>query len=281
MALTVRNHDRYAAGRTYVYPVVSRRARGVSVGINLNPNQACNWRCIYCQVPELSRGIGPTIDLALLEREFTEQLDDILEGDFLERLVPEGSRRFNDVAFSGDGEPTSSPDFEDAVRLVARLLRARASADEVKLVLITNGSLVHTESVQRGLTAFGEAGGIIWYKLDAATDEGLARLNDARGGVTRSTTNLQTACSLARTWLQTMVLAVDGEPPRHAEREAYKAVVSRAVDEGWGLEGIHLYGLARQSFQPEAERLSPVTPEFLETYADELRALGLEVTVSP
>jgi wyosine [tRNA(Phe)-imidazoG37] synthetase (radical SAM superfamily) len=54
--LTVADHDRGSAGLTYVYPVVSRRAGGVSVGINLNVNNACNWRCIYCQVPGLTRG---------------------------------------------------------------------------------------------------------------------------------------------------------------------------------------------------------------------------------
>jgi len=41
--LTIHNHNRDSAGYAYVYPVVSRRAGGVSVGINLNPNNACNW----------------------------------------------------------------------------------------------------------------------------------------------------------------------------------------------------------------------------------------------
>ena len=67
--LSVVNHDRDAAGLTYVYPVVSRRAGGVSVGINLNPNNACNWRCVYCQVPHLVRGAAPPIDEDQLEAE--------------------------------------------------------------------------------------------------------------------------------------------------------------------------------------------------------------------
>ena len=57
--LTVTDHSRDSAGMTYVYPVVSRRAGGVSVGINLNPNNACNWACVYCQVPDLARGTAP------------------------------------------------------------------------------------------------------------------------------------------------------------------------------------------------------------------------------
>ena len=55
---------------TYVYPVVSRRAGGVSIGINLNPNNACNWRCVYCQVPDLKRGAAPAIEL----KKFTASL---------------------------------------------------------------------------------------------------------------------------------------------------------------------------------------------------------------
>ena len=42
--LSVSDHDRNSAGLTYVYPVISRRAGGVSVGVNLNVNNACNWR---------------------------------------------------------------------------------------------------------------------------------------------------------------------------------------------------------------------------------------------
>ena len=49
--------------------LTASRAGGVSIGINLNTNNACNWRCIYCQVPELARGTAPPIDLLLLEKE--------------------------------------------------------------------------------------------------------------------------------------------------------------------------------------------------------------------
>src|SRR5512137_2236300 len=88
--LTVKDHSRDSAGMLYVYPVVSRRAGGVSIGINLNPNNACNWRCLYCQVPNLGRGGPPPIDLRRLEGELDEMLDAVVVGDFLERRVPEG-----------------------------------------------------------------------------------------------------------------------------------------------------------------------------------------------
>ena len=105
--LSTTDHSRDSAGLRYVYPVVSRRAGGVSIGINLNTNNACNWRCIYCQVPELARGTAPAVDLVLLEKELDGFLHELQHGDFMQR-VPVEARRINDIAISGNGEPTSA-----------------------------------------------------------------------------------------------------------------------------------------------------------------------------
>src|SRR5512134_3149191 len=91
--LSTTNHDRNSAAMRYVYPVVSRRAGSLSVGINLNTNNACNWRCIYCQVPNLTRGAAPPVDLEVLERELRDFLGSVLRGDFLAKRVPEEMRR--------------------------------------------------------------------------------------------------------------------------------------------------------------------------------------------
>lgn len=37
-------------GNRFVYAVISQRAHGLSIGINLNPNKACNFDCAYCEV---------------------------------------------------------------------------------------------------------------------------------------------------------------------------------------------------------------------------------------
>src|SRR5580765_6414798 len=113
MRLETHDHDRDSAGLLYAYPVVSRRAGGVSVGINLNPNNACNWRCIYCQVPDLVPGMAPPIDVGRLENELDGFLDGLLNRGWMEEHVPEGSRVLKDVAFSGNGEPTSSRQFSE------------------------------------------------------------------------------------------------------------------------------------------------------------------------
>lgn len=254
----------------------------MSVGVNLNPNAACNWRCIYCQVPGLSRGAGPGIDLARLAGELADGLDEVLAPGWLEAHVPAGLRRLNDVAFSGDGEPTTSPDFPAAVEVAAEALAARGLAGTVKLLLITNGSQLHRSAVREGVRRLAAAGGELWFKLDGATDAALRIVNDARTTIDRQRENLVTAARLASTWVQTLVFRLDGRPSLgDAGRAAYVTLLRGVIAEGVSLRGVHLYGLARPSYQPEAPRLAPLPAAWLETFAAEIReGTGLEVSVA-
>lgn len=279
--LTVSEHDRHAAGLTYVYPVVSRRAGGVSIGINLNLNDACNWRCIYCQVPGLIRGSPPPIDVPLLERELHGFLEGILHGDFMERRVPPESRRLNDIAFSGNGEPTSAREFAAAVDAVGGVMREFDLVGKIKLVLITNGSLVHQPRVQTGLTRLAPLGGEVWFKLDRATAAGIRAVNSTRTTMEKVLRNLHIAARLCPTWLQTCVFALDGRPPAAHEVDAYVSCLARLRSEGVDLKGVMLYGVARPSHQPEAKRISEVPEAWLNELADRIRALGTSVIVTP
>ena len=281
MRLSTKIHDRDAAGFVHVYPVVSRRAQGVSVGINLNPNNACNWRCVYCQVPDLQRGAAPEIDLDLLETELTTFLDAIQNGDYMERCVPEESRRLNDIALSGNGESTTSKQFDEVVERTTRALDKFGLLGEVPLVLITNGSLIQRPEVQRGLSLMATARGEVWFKLDSATPEGRARLNDTQAGNERVAENLRLCASLYPTHIQTIAVAMDDEPPNAAEQGAYLDFLREALADGVPLRDVLLYGLERVSYQPEAERLSKLPEEWLRTFAGRIEALGLPVRVHP
>ena len=263
---------------TYVYPVVSRRARGISIGINLNPNNACNWRCVYCQVPGLTRGAAPEIDLTKLERELRQMLNDVLNGSFMRERVPEEGRRLKDIAFSGNGEPTSSPEFAQAITIAERVMRDFDLAGEIPLRLITNGSLVEKPGVLDAIAHLGKCNGEVWFKVDAATQEGIARINDARLNPQGMLERLRLCAQQCPTWVQTCIFALDGEPPPEHEIEAYLALLRQAAD---AIAGVHLYGLARPSMQPEAPRLSRLTEAWMESLADRIRQLGLPVNVSP
>ncbi|MDP1939308.1 MAG: radical SAM protein, partial [Gallionella sp.] len=203
MTLNVVDHDRNSAALRYVYPVVSRRAGGVSVGINLNPNNACNWRCIYCQVPDLVRGTAPPVDMALLEAELRGFLNELLHGDFMQTRVPEGARRLNDIALSGNGEPTSAAEFAEVIALIARVRRDLSLSETVKTVLITNGSLLHRDDVVLGLREMAGIQGEVWFKLDRASEAGMLRVNDTHARIDKVRDNLIAAINACPTWLQT------------------------------------------------------------------------------
>ncbi len=273
---------------TYVYPVVSRRAGGVSVGVNLNPNNACNWACVYCQVPDLVRGTAPEIDLVRLEAELRAMLTDILRGDFMQTRVPAEARHLNDIALSGNGEPTSARAFPQIIELIGRVMadfglvgpEGNPERKTAKLVLITNGSLADRPRVQEGLKKMAALNGEVWFKFDRATASGMRAINQTRISPDKQFERLAVAASLCPTWLQTCVLAVDGAPPAEAEQQAYLAVAARIRAQKIPVQGVLLYGLARPSMQPQASRLSALPIEWLNAFAEKIRAAGLPVKVT-
>ncbi|MHB9119819.1 MAG: radical SAM protein [Burkholderiales bacterium] len=278
--LTSYDHSRAAAGLTYVYPVVSRRAGGVSVGINLNPNNACNWRCVYCQVPDLARGSAPALDMARLEGELRGLLQDILHGDFLARRVAPEARRLNDIALSGNGEPTSAREFDEVVALLGKVMADFDLTGKIKLVLITNGSLIRRQAVQQGLRRMAALNGEVWFKLDSATEAGRRRINGTRMAMARVKENVALAASLCPTWLQTCMFAWDGRAPSEAEQQAYLACVAELRQQPVPLQGVLLYSLARPSMQAEAPRLSALQADWMEMFAEKIESLGVPVKLS-
>lgn len=276
--LNIHDHRRDSAGMKYVYPVVSRRAGGVSIGINLNVNNACNWACIYCQVPGLTRGGPPEIDLRQLENELRDFLREATSGDYLAKNAPAGSRRLVDVAFSGNGEPTSAREFPETVEIAGRVLKEFGLLDSVRLRVITNGSLMHRPGVRRGIARVGALGGEIWFKIDRGTTEGISRVNGILTTPDKIRKAVSTCSKLAPTWVQTCFFAIDGAPIDSREFDAYLELIASISKQ---IRGVHLYGLARPSQQPDAKRLSALDAEALSSFAQRIAALGVRVIANP
>jgi len=276
--LTTTNHNRDVVGLKYVYPVISRRAGGVSIGINLNVNNACNWRCIYCNVPNLTRGTPPPIELDVLEQELRAFLTEVLHGDFMQRFVHEEDRQLKDLAFSGNGEPTSAKEFPQAVALVEKVLRDFGLLGNIKVRLITNGSLLDKPLVLEGIKLLAKCNGEVWFKVDAGSKDAIARINDVTLNPQSHIQRLKICTEACPTFIQTCMFALDGSPPSEEDILAYLALIDQVKDV---IQGVHLYGVARLSEQPEAGRLSRLSPEWLEAMAQRIRQLGLTVYVSP
>jgi wyosine [tRNA(Phe)-imidazoG37] synthetase (radical SAM superfamily) len=279
--LTLGQHDRDSTGMKYVYAVVSRRAQGVSVGVNLNPNNACNWRCIYCQVPNLVRGKAPEVDFAQLEDELDRMLGDIVDGSFMEERVEPAFRRLNDIALSGNGESTTALEFPEVVELIGRMLDKYDLLGQAKLVLITNGSMIDQPRVLGAIARMAELNGEVWFKLDRATKSGLSSVNSVKMDPEDHLARLRTVARLCPTKIQTCMFALDGEVPADEEVEAYVGAIEKLIEEQVPLRGVLIYGLARESHQAEASRLSRVSEEWLAGLGERIAALGLDVKVTP
>jgi len=280
--LTVKDHNRNAAGLTYIYPVISRRSGGLSIGINFNTNNACNWHCVYCQVPNLTLGAAPELDFKLLETELKFFLQDVLHGDFYDRFEMEPELRvIKDISISGNGEPTSVKDFAKAIELIIRVTEQAKISDPFQYVLITNGSLIHHSDIQDGLKLLNQYNGQVWFKLDSATDKGRDLTNHSALSLQKHTENLLISARLCSTWVQTCMLQFEsGQGLVNAtEQEAYLALLQQ-VSQQVSLQGVMLYSLARESLQPEANMITSVTEQQLNDFAQRIRQLGLTVKAS-
>ena len=275
--LSIHDHSRELSGLKYIYSVISRRAGGLSIGVNLNVNNACNWQCIYCEIPNLTRGSPPPIELDVLEDELRFFLHEIIHGDFMEKNVAIEDRHLKDIAFSGNGEPTSAEEFPQVILIVKKILEEFNLLHKIKIRLITNGSLMHKESVLEGIQVLAKMNGEVWFKVDAALEENSKVINQINIKPQQAIDRLKRCSEICPTFVQTCIFTIDNKEPNNKEIDAYIKLIDSAKK---SIKGVHLYGIARPSMQPEAYRLGRVNINVLENIADQLHNNGIESTVS-
>lgn len=147
--------------RSTVYGPVTSWRFGRSLGVDLIMGEStCSFDCVYCQ-------LGPIVHVTTERREFVPISR--VEAD----LAASPHHDVDVVTFSGSGEPTL------ALNLGAALRAVKAITGKPTQVL-TNATLLHLPEVRADLAAADR----VSAKLDAATDEGLRRVNRAAAGVT-------------------------------------------------------------------------------------------------
>ena len=275
--LSIHDHSRELSGLKYIYSVISRRAGGLSVGINLNVNNACNWQCIYCEIPNLTRGTPPPIELDVLENELRFFLHEIIHGDYMEKNVSIEDRHLKDIAFSGNGEPTSAEEFPQVILIVKKILQEFSLLHKIKIRLITNGSLMHQDSVLKSIELLKEINGEIWFKVDAATEETIKTINQVNLKPNQILERLLNTANICPTFVQTCIFMIDGKSPNEKDIDAYVELINKAKK---NIKGVHLYGLARPSLQPRAKDLGRISEEELQSIAKKLLDLNIPTTVS-
>ncbi|MHC4181539.1 MAG: radical SAM protein, partial [Planctomycetota bacterium] len=218
------DHDRSFEGNRYVYPVLSRRAGGISIGVNLNRDKSCNFNCIYCQVDRSAPARKESVDVDRLAGELDRMIELVASGRIYQgstfSQTPEPLRRFSDVALSGDGEPTTHPDFERVVGRCAEV-RSRRELGDVKLVLITNASMFHRRRVRRALGMLDSNNGEIWAKLDAGSEVYYQQAARTVVPFQQILDNLTAAATVRPVVIQSLLMRIFAEAPPLAEQEAY------------------------------------------------------------
>ena len=275
--LNIHDHSRELSGLKYIYSVISRRAGGLSIGVNLNVNNACNWQCIYCEIPNLTRGTPPPIKLDLLEQELRFFLHEIIHGDYMEKNVSVEDRHLKDIAFSGNGEPTSAEEFPEVILIVKKILEEFNLLHKIKIRLITNGSLMHKASVIKAVEMLKEMNGEVWFKVDSATEDSIKTINQVNLKPHQILERLRNSINVCPTFIQTCIFTIDGKGPSEKDIDAYLQLVSEVKT---NIQGVHLYGLARPSLQPQAKSLGRISQEALDDIAIKLRNLNVATTVS-
>ena len=242
------NHNRIYGSNRFVYPVLSRRSNGVSLGVNLNPDKVCNFDCIYCQVDRTTRSETRFIEMDQLLAELRTTLDFITSGEFFGdgpfKDIPPELKRLNDIAFSGDGEPTTYKNF-DAIISACASLKQELELDDVKMVLITNASMFHRDHVKAGLQILDENQGEIWAKLEAGTEAYFQIIDRTSFKLQEIVDNIAAAAQRRSVVIQSLFMNVNGVAPSNEELLAFCSRLSEIVTAGGAIDHVQIYTVAR------------------------------------
>jgi wyosine [tRNA(Phe)-imidazoG37] synthetase (radical SAM superfamily) len=245
-----RNHPHTYEDNRFVYVVVSRRSGGVSIGINLNPEKACNFDCVYCQVDRTVRG-RPAMrksELPQLAEELHEMVRLVTSGELFQYPqfinTPQPLRRLNDIALSGDGEPTASPQFQ-AVIDICVAARLQSKLEEVKIVIISNATMFRRPNVKAALAMLDQNNGEIWGKLDAGTEAYYREIDRSDVPLADVIENLVDVSTLRPIVIQTLFMRLSGVGPSAEELQAYCGQLQTIVARGGQIKLVQIHTVAR------------------------------------
>ncbi len=264
-------HSRNFEQNRFVYPVISRRSGGVSIGVNLNPDKVCNFDCIYCQVDRTRQSETRFVETEALLNELRGILELVMSGELFEidKFVetPADFRRLNDIAFSGDGEPTTFRNFDEIIQACAEVKR-EVRATQAKMVLITNASMFHRPHVQKGLEILDQNQGEIWAKLDAGTEAYFQQVDRSKFSLQHVMDNLILAARARPIVIQSLFMRIEGQSPGPSEMEAYCDRLNEILAAGGKIKLVQIYSVARQ---PAESFVTPLANAEVDRWVEEVQ----------
>ncbi len=247
----IQDHSRRFESNTYVYPVISRRAGGISIGVNLNINKKCNFSCVYCQVDRTASDTQPEFDISQLRAELETILHEYQTGVLGEypqfKDINSSKKQLKDICISGDGEATTRPEFLSVCQLIHELQSTHSDLN-LKLILITNATMLNRPAVAEGVALITSNNGEIWTKLDAGTEAWFSEIDRSSYTLNTIVETIAHTAQKVNIQIQTMVCSVNGTTFTDSEIDAYIGQVRRIVDAGKeNVLAVQLYSVARQT----------------------------------
>lgn len=263
----------------FIYVVISARARGLSVGVNMSPSKRCDFDCPYCEVNRQTPPREQHLQVEVMARELENTLADINSGRLREHprlgALPGELTQLRHVALSGYGEPTLCPNFIEAVQAVTHL-RALGRVPFFKMVLITNGAGLDFPNVQTGLKYFTH-NDEIWIKLDAGTQAYMNRINRPKVTLEKILSNILLVGRQRPIIIQSLFAALQGVEPPPEEIEQYAHRLRELKNGGAQISLVQIYSPTRPVHNTDCQHLPLKT---LSRIAQTVRnATGLTVEV--
>ncbi|MGN6556214.1 MAG: radical SAM protein [Verrucomicrobiota bacterium] len=231
----------------FVYVVVSARARGLSVGVNMNPDKQCNFKCVYCEVPRNEPPRETHLDTEVLAGELKKTLEFVLAGRLRERPwyhnLPDELLQLRHVALSGDGEPTFAPNFVEVLQSIVHV-RALGDFPFFKLVLLTNATGLDQPQVQQGLKLLTKSDEI-WTKLDGGSHTYLNRVAQPQAPLEKILSNILLVARQRSLVIQSLFPAINGQEPPVEEIEQYARRLKELKLAGAQISLVQIYSANR------------------------------------
>jgi wyosine [tRNA(Phe)-imidazoG37] synthetase (radical SAM superfamily) len=231
----------------FVYLVISPRAGGLSIGVNVNPVVNCTFQCLYCEIDRAVPARAAAFDAEKMAAELRGTFGLASSGALRRRpryaKLPEELLQVRHVALSGDGEPTLSRHFVEALETMVHI-RQSGAFPFFKIVVVTNATALDRPDVQRGLQLLIRADEV-WAKLDGGTQAYLDRLNGAKIPIETILGNILSVGRKRPVVIQSLFPAINGEPPPEQETLEYAQRLKELKEAGAEISLVQIYSATR------------------------------------
>ena len=240
ISLGYAKHPRLSEYQRLVYPVVSRRSGGLSLGVNLNPDKKCTFNCVYCQVDRRKKIIDLKVDITQIVSELKYWLEVFANN--------EGKYKgfsLMDISIAGDGEPTTA---KELPHILLKLIEIKKEyrLNECKIILFTNASRLNRRDLTPVLEDLMANCGEIWCKFDFWDEQSFKIINRSKVSANKLLENIKAVGRKYPLTLQSCFFSWQSEVYNNSKYQQYVELVNQLIHDGVNIRLIQAYTLARQ-----------------------------------